>query len=78
MTSKALRFLFEGGAGLAVEGMSAQSADAAREAYGRFIKGQGEHMMTLVVPGDQGQDEFIIDLRKVVALHIAVGEQNGR
>lgn len=78
MNPKSLRFLFEGGAGLAVEGMTSQSADAARDAFGRFVRGEGDHMMTLLVPGENGQDEFIIDLRKVVALHVAVGEQNGR
>lgn len=71
MASKSLRFLFDGGAGLAVEAMAAQSAEAARDAYARFVSGKGEHVLTLIVPSEGGQDEFIIDLRKVVALHIA-------
>jgi hypothetical protein len=28
-------------------------------------------VLTVVVPGESGPDEFVIDLRKVVALHVA-------
>lgn len=51
--------------------MAVQSAEAARDAYARFVSGKGEHVLTLIVPSEGGQDEFIIDLRKVVALHVA-------
>ncbi len=71
MATKSIRFLFEGGAGLAIEAMAAQSAESVRESYAKFVSGKGEHVMTLMVPGENGQDEFIIDLRKVVALHVA-------
>lgn len=69
--TKTLRFLFEGGAGLVVEGISPDAAEASRQAYGRFLEGGGNHAMTLLVPGEFGQDEFLVDLRKVVALHVA-------
>lgn len=71
MAAKSLRFLFEGGAGLAIEAMDTKAADVARDAYNKFLGGKGNHVLTVVVPGESGPDEFVIDLRKVVALHIA-------
>lgn len=71
MAAKSLRFLFEGGAGLAIEAMDVSAAEAARDAYNKFLGGAGHHVLTVVVPGEAGPDEFVIDLRKVVALHVA-------
>lgn len=71
MAAKSLRFLFEGGAGLAIEALDVSAADAARDAYNKFLGAGGQHVLTVVVPGESGPDEFIIDLRKVVALHVA-------
>jgi hypothetical protein len=75
MKAKSLRFLFEGGAGLAVEGMSEDAAQAARDAFSRFLQSGGNNVLTLLVPGETGQDEFIVDMRRVVALHVASDPQ---
>jgi hypothetical protein len=71
MAARSLRFLFEGGAGLAIEAMAPEAAEKAREAYSKFLGGKGSKTLTVVVPGVSGPEEFIIDLRKVVALHVA-------
>ena len=71
MERKTLRFLFEGGAGLAIEGLAPNAAQAARDAFARHMKGDDINVLTLIVPDAEGDDEFIIDLRRVVALHVA-------
>ena len=71
METKSIRFLFDGGAGLNIEEMPLEAANAARDAFARYMDGGGSHVITLLVPGPAGQDEFIVDLRKVVALHVA-------